>query len=154
MKLFEFNSKDLIEIVNLFTDTVHKINKRDYNSEQLNAWAPKNIEYKKWQDRFKSTKPKVVKIDNEIVGFFEFNVKEAYIDCFYVKYNSQNMGIGKFMLREIFEISKQNSIKKISTHSSITAKEFFKKYGFREIIKNKVKREGVILNNFLMEKII
>jgi len=101
------------------------INIKDYNQKQINLWVPKEIDFKKWKKRFKTTKPKTIKYKNKIVGFFEFDIEKKYIDCFYVKDSFQSKGVGNFMIKNIEKIAKQNSIKTISTHSSITAKSFF-----------------------------
>ena len=39
MTIREYHSSDLREIVELFYDTVHTVNAKDYTPEQLNAWA-------------------------------------------------------------------------------------------------------------------
>ncbi len=35
----KYRTDDLEEIMELFYNTVHTVNRRDYNSRQLNAWA-------------------------------------------------------------------------------------------------------------------
>ena len=43
---------------------------------------------------------------------------------------------------------------KIITHSSITAKHFFEKRGYKVIKEQQVERKGLLLTNYIMEKII
>lgn len=40
----EYEEKDLSSIIKLFYDTVHFINIKDYTQEQVNVWAPENID--------------------------------------------------------------------------------------------------------------
>ena len=42
-----FQEKDLDQVLNLFYDTVHQVNVRDYTTEQLDVWAPSNSLIKK-----------------------------------------------------------------------------------------------------------
>lgn len=37
--IYEYDKKYLKQIVELFTNTIHNINNKDYTKEQLNAWA-------------------------------------------------------------------------------------------------------------------
>ena len=40
MIIREYRKEDLGEVMQLFYDTVHTVNRRDYTEEQVNAWAP------------------------------------------------------------------------------------------------------------------
>ena len=46
-----FKEKELDELINLFYETIHAINAKDYNLQQLSVWAPKNINSQKWKKR-------------------------------------------------------------------------------------------------------
>lgn len=41
MNIRNFKDEDIESVLNLFYDTVHSVNSKDYNNEQLKAWAPK-----------------------------------------------------------------------------------------------------------------
>ena len=68
MKSYE--EKHLKEVINLFTNTVHNINKKDYAKEQLDAWASKNIDLKTWQNRLNSSNTYLCMLEDKIVGFY------------------------------------------------------------------------------------
>ena len=42
-----YKSRDCKKLINLFYNTVHTVNEKDYTSEQLDVWAPKNIDLRK-----------------------------------------------------------------------------------------------------------
>ncbi len=44
----KYEEKDLNSIIKLFYDTVHFINIKDYTQEQVNVWAPENIDENLW----------------------------------------------------------------------------------------------------------
>lgn len=145
-----YDKKYLKQIVELFINTVHNINKKDYSKEQLNAWANPKYDLKTWKKRFKKSKPHLCIFEDEVVGFYEYY--DAYIDCFYVHFKYQNCGVGKLLLTDVLELAKNENIDKIKVDVSITAKPFFEKFGFKEVRENLVKRENVELINFSMEK--
>lgn len=41
MLLRAFVQEDAKQCAQLFYDTIHKVNSKDYNQKQINAWAPK-----------------------------------------------------------------------------------------------------------------
>ena len=148
--VIDYDKKYLKQIVELFTNTIHNINKKDYVKEQLNAWANPNYDLNIWDKRFEKSKPYLCVLEDEVVGFCEYY--DGYIDCFYVHYKYQNCGIGKLLLNHISKIAKEKNIDKIKADVSITAKPFFEKFDFIEVKKNVVKRNNVELINFSMEK--
>jgi len=50
--LREYHSEDCTEIMLLFYNTIHSVNAADYNKNQLDAWAPKEIDIIYWNKRF------------------------------------------------------------------------------------------------------
>ena len=46
------------------------------------------------------------------------------------------------------------NVSKITTHASITAKSFFLKRGYQVIKEQQVIRNGVVLTNYVMEKVL
>ncbi|MDE7056471.1 MAG: GNAT family N-acetyltransferase, partial [Lactobacillus sp.] len=141
-------SSDCKELINLFYNTIHTVNIKDYTSEQLDAWAPKNIDLKKWDHSFRKHETVVALEDNKIVGFGEID-RSGYLDRLFVDKNYQNQGIATALCEEL-EASVEE--KKIITHASITARPFFEHRGYRMIKEQKVLRHGIELINFVMEK--
>jgi len=148
MKSYE--EKYLKEVVNLFIDTVHNINKKDYTKEQLNAWANKSIDLKAWKNRLKTSNTYLCMLEDEIVGFYIY--EDDYIDCFYVHHEYQGLKIGRFMIEQIFKNADNHGIKLLRVDASITAKSFFEKFGFKEVKENHIKRENQTLINYSMIK--
>ncbi|WP_265734412.1 GNAT family N-acetyltransferase [Malaciobacter marinus] len=54
------------------------------------------------------------------------------------------------MILCILKKARQNEMKKLRVDASITAKPFFKKYGFKVVKKNIIKRDNQLLINYLM----
>ena len=49
MELRAYQPADLEEIYQLFYDTVHSVNRKDYGLEQLDAWAPRQMDRPRWE---------------------------------------------------------------------------------------------------------
>jgi len=56
MKIEKYKSQYVEELAQLFTNTIHKVNRKDYTKEQIESWATTKIDYKKWKNRFEKNK--------------------------------------------------------------------------------------------------
>ena len=45
-----YQASDCKELTELFYNTVHNVNARDYTKEQLNVWATGQVDLKKWNE--------------------------------------------------------------------------------------------------------
>ena len=50
--LREYRTSDRAVLAELFYDTVHTVNARDYTSEQLDAWATGSVDLAAWDQSF------------------------------------------------------------------------------------------------------
>ncbi|WP_346878936.1 GNAT family N-acetyltransferase [Clostridium sp. UBA7791] len=137
--------KDLAE---LFYNTVHSINAKDYTEEQLNVWATGAVDLEKWNKSLLENFTVIAIENNIIVGFGDID-KSGYLDRLYVHKDYQNKGIATAIC-DVLE--KAFDVDKISTQASITAKYFFEKRGYKVVKEQKVERKGVLLTNYVMER--
>ena len=147
MVIREYQSSDCEVLAELFYNTVHMVNKKDYTKEQLDVWATGIIDLEKWNQSFEEHYSLVAIDDEMIVGFGDIN-KAGYLDRLYVHSDYQRKGIATAICNQL-EQAVQGSI---VTHASITAKPFFEKRGYRVIKEQQVERQGIFLTNFIMEK--
>lgn len=143
--------QDLIKLQNLFVDTVKSICKKDYNSEQINAWISGVENSERWSNILQKQYTIVAEIDDILLGFASL-ASHNYVDLLYVNSEFQNLGIAKALFNDILRqaiIHKQNVL-----HSdvSITALPFFQKFGFEIISEQKNYRKGIELINYKMQK--
>ena len=147
MELRRYESSDCKEVAELFYNTVHIINAKDYTKEQLDVWVTQEVDLEKWNQSLQGHYS-VVAVDNEIiVGFGDID-KDGYLDRLYVHADYQRKGIATAICKQL----EQAVEGKITTHASITAKPFFEKRGYRVVRKQEVERRGIFLTNFVMEK--
>lgn len=148
MIIRKYQSLDCKELTELFYNTVHAINAKDYTKEQLNVWATGYIDLEKWNQSLQEHYS-VVAIDNEIiVGFGDIDIT-GYLDRLFVHADYQRKGIATAICNELEQVVE---IDKITTHASITAKPFFDSRGYKVIKEQQVVKNGISLTNYLMEK--
>ena len=144
IKIRKYKSSDCQEITELFYNTVHSIN----TQEQLDVWATKNIDIEKWDTSFLKNYTVVAESNGIIVGFGDI-AEDGYLDRLYVHKDFQRIGIATMICDKL-----ENKVKgkPLYTHASITAKPFFIKRGYKVIKQQLVEREGILLENYVMEK--
>lgn len=147
MIIRDYQPSDCKEITELFYNTVHTVNAKDYTKEQLDVWATGQVDLEKWNQSLQEHYS-IVAIENEvIVGFGDID-KTEYLDRLFVHADYQGKGIATGICNQLEQTIQGN----ITTHSSITAKPFFEKRGYRVIKEQQVERQGIFLANFIMEK--
>jgi len=147
MFLREYQSSDCKELAELFYNTVHTINGKDYTKEQLDVWATGKIDLVKWDLSLQEHDSIVALDDKIIIGFGDID-KTGYLDHLFVHVNYQRKGVASAICNELEQISQG----KIVTHASITAKPFFEKRGYKVVKEQQVERRGIFLTNFVMIK--
>lgn len=148
LTLHKYKSEDCPILAQLFYDTVHTINAADYTEEQLNVWATGTVDIGAWDASFCENETIVAEINGLIVGFGDIRA-DGYLDRLYVHKDFQRQGVATAICNEL---EQEFEVDKIITQASITAKAFFEKRGYKAVKKQQVKRQGVFLTNFVMEK--
>ena len=142
-----YQMSDCKEITELFYNTVHTINAKDYTKEQLDVWATGQADLEKWNQSLQEHYS-IVAIDNKIiVGFGDID-KDGYLDRLFVHSNYQGKGVATAICNQL----EQAVDGKITTYASITAKPFFEKQGFQVDEGQKRKANQMCLTNYKMSK--
>ena len=147
MILRKYQPADCKALTELFYDTVHTVNAADYTEEQLNSWAAGNADLEEWNRSLLESYSLVAVKDDVIIGFG--NISETgYLDRLFVHKDYQRIGVATAICDKLEEAVQG----KIVTHASITARPFFEKRGYSVIKEQQVERQGIVLENFIMEK--
>ena len=147
MIIRKYKPSDCPELIDLFYNTVHTVNSKDYTKEQLDAWATGKADREKWNRSLLEHYSFVAVEDEVIVGFGDMD-KTGYIDRLFVHKDHQGKGIATAICNKLEQMAPGNII----THASITAKPFFEKRGYKVVNEQRVKRQGIFLTNYIMEK--
>lgn len=147
MEIRAYRPSDGETLAELFCNTVHAVNAKDYTRDQLTAWTASTADREKWNDSFKEHYALVAVDEGTIVGFGDID-RTGYLDRLYVHADYQRKGIATALCDQL----EQTVRGKIVTHASITAKPFFEKRSYETIREQRVERQGVFLTNFVMVK--
>ena len=148
MIIRKYVTTDCKQLAELFYETVHNVNAKDYTSEQLCAWADGRADLEKWNKSFLAHYTLVAVKDDRIVGFGDID-RIGFLDMLFVHKDYQRQSIASAICDSL---EKTITTDKITTHASITAKPFFEKRGYKEFKEQQVNRNGIRLTNYVMEK--
>lgn len=98
-------------------------------------------------------KPFVVVEGAQILGYSDLQ-PDGLIDHFYCHHQAQRRGVGSLLMNTIFNKAKQAKLDRLYSFVSITAKPFYLHFGFKVVRPNEAEIRGVLLNNFLMERLL
>ena len=144
-----YTSKDCLLLAQLFYDTVHTVNARDYTPEQLQAWAPGLPDLEQWDRSFLEHTTFVVEAEGVIAGFGDID-GTGYLDRLYVPRDYQKKGIGRALCDALERAA--GEAERIVTHASLTAKPFFLRRGYLVKKEQQVEKKGILLTNYVMIK--
>lgn len=147
MMIRKYQPSDCSELAELFYNTVHRVNVKDYSKEQLDAWATGQVDLDEWNQSLQEHFSVVAVEDGTIAGFGDIDCT-GYLDRLYVHADYQGKGIASGICN-VLELAVQGNI---TTHASITARPFFEKRGYIVVKEQQVERQGIYLTNFVMRK--
>jgi putative acetyltransferase len=151
-----YQKGDAKELTDLFHDSIHAIAATQYNAAQREAWCPTPPDYLHWQTRLNQTKPFVAVSTShggQIAGFIEL-IQPDKIDCLYVHPAFARQGVAGQLYKHLENKARQQNMKQLLVDASLLAKPLFEHAGFTEIRRNEVQRNGAILINFSMIKML
>jgi GNAT superfamily N-acetyltransferase len=146
-----YRPSDAEALVQLFTETVHRVNRQDYTQAQCDAWAPRPYDLHAWEQRLTHTQPLIAELDRVIVGFGELEA-DGHIDAFYVHAQYQGCGVGARLLHALEQQATRQQISRLYAEVSTTARPFFQSHGFHVLAEQAVSVLGVTMTNYRMEK--
>lgn len=151
MEIRLFQPGDAEPIAQLFYETVHEVNIRDYSRAQVQAWAPDNMDLINWGEVCSSRCTFVADDRGTIAGFGDLE-PNGHIDHFFCHRQYQRCGVGRAIYKAIEAQALASGIDRLFTEASITAKPFFQQMGFRVVKEQEVVCRGETFINYAMEK--
>ncbi|HGY1166332.1 TPA: GNAT family N-acetyltransferase [Citrobacter braakii] len=151
MEIRRFKNGDEAALFRVFLSSVHNIASRDYTPEQIDAWAPADIDQELWASHMRTLRPFVVEIDGEIAGYADVQ-PNGYIDHFFVSGTCPGQGVGTLLMNRIHQEARLLGLNELTSHLSKTAESFFLRHGFYLVKRKHPVRRGVTLQNAVMRK--
>ena len=144
----KYQETDCETISALFYDTIHAVNAKDYNEEQLYAWAKDVKQLQNRRSDLSQQNTLIAEINGITVGFGSIT-KSGCLDLLFVRKNFQGQGIATALCDEL-----EKGFSTVKTYASVTALPFFTKRGYAVIKEQEVKRFGIKLKNYEMQKVL
>lgn len=143
---------DVIELRDLYKNTVLEVNSRDYSQEEVEDWASCGDDLSNIGKMIESHYF-IVAVNqlSQIVGFSSIT-PQGYLHSMFIHKDFQGKGIATLLLKEIERYSIAEGIKRITSEVSITARPFFEKHGYTVEAEQKRRANQLCLTNFWMAK--
>jgi putative acetyltransferase len=137
----------------VYYSAIHLMATRDYTPEQIQAWAPKELDMNLWENRIRGINPFVAELNGEVVGYADLQAN-GYIDHFFVSGNHSRRGIGSLLMEHLLGEAKSLGLSELTSDVSRTAQPFYEKFGFVVVEQRTPERRGVIIPNALMRRYV
>ena len=135
----------------VYYSAIHLVASREYTTEQVHAWAPRDLAPELWKNRIRGINPFVAELNEQVVGYADVQ-PNGYIDHFFVSGMHPRQGIGSLLMKRILEEAKSLELRELTSDVSMTAQPFFKKYGFEVVEQRYPERRGIVIPNALMRR--
>jgi putative acetyltransferase len=151
MLIRRFRAGDEAALFQVFFSAIHKIAARDYTPEQIEAWAPGDVDWSGWETRIRGINPFVAVRGQEIVGYADVQIG-GYIDHFFVSGLHPRQGIGSLLMNRLTQEAVEHQYAELTSHVSKTAEPLFVRCGFQVLQRKYAVIRGVELPHALMCK--
>jgi putative acetyltransferase len=151
MEVRRFRLGDEAALFRVYFTAIHEVACRNYTPEQIDAWAPADLDMDLWANKVQDIRPFLVELDGEIVGYADVQ-PHGYIDHFFVSGAHPRQGIGTLLMARIHEEAKSLGLSELTSDVSKTAEPFFALHGFNIVERRLPMLRGVTVPNALMRK--
>lgn len=151
MLIRKMEKSDVGDVISLIYESVNSTCCKDYSKEQLEAWAPKYFNEKKFLDSLYGCFNSVMICDGVIAGFISVS-PDGYINRLYTHSKYQNQGIATRLLSAAEKWAISIGLDGFVLDASLTAKNFYINRGFENCGASELVRGDVVIDAVLMKK--
>lgn len=135
----------------IYYSAIHLVACQNYTPEQLQAWAPRDVDSGLWCRRIRGIGPFVAELGGQIVGYADLQ-PNGYIDHFFVSGTRPREGIGSQLMRHLLDRAQALGISELTSDVSRTAQPFYETFDFSVVEQRYPKLRGVVVPNALMRR--
>lgn len=149
MRIRRYRPGEDAELFEVYYSAIHQIASRDYSPEQVEAWAPRDLDAALWENRIRGINPFVVELDRRLVAYADLQ-PNGYIDHFFVSGAHPRRGLGTMLMKHILGEARTLGLSELTSDVSRTAQGFYERFGFRVVEQRSPAIRGVVIPNALM----
>jgi len=151
MKIREYTFEDAEAHAEVHRESVRGIASEDYRDEVIEAWASKEPEESPLEEEKKRF---VAETDEgKVAGFSDYNKETNELSGLYVKPDFSGKGLGEKLLQKAEQDAKENGLDYLWCESTVTAKDFYQKQGYKITEETTHELEkGIEMKTYKMEK--
>ncbi len=124
MRVRKFRIGDEAALLKVFYSAVHQIARRDYSPEQIQAWAPPDLDAGIWEARMRGIDLFVVEANGHIIAYADLQAN-GYLDHFFVSGDHPRQGAGRLLMEGLHERASADGLEALTSGVSRTARSHF-----------------------------
>lgn len=148
MHIRNYREDEASALFEVYFSAIHLVAIEYYTGEQIQAWAPKDLDPGLWRAKMREIQPYVVELDGQPVGYADLQ-PNGYIDHFFVSGRHPRRGIGSLLMTHLVAEAKSRDIKVLTSDVSRAAQTFYRKFGFEIVEQRQPIVRGVVVPNAL-----
>lgn len=144
---------DIPGIQAVFRSAVLHMAATHYDAAQRRAWAARADDAGRWEQALREQDLWVAMEGDQVKGFISLT-PEGHIDFLYVHADHGRRGVAQALFDALMTEAESRAHPRLTTDASHTARPFFERQGFRVLQRNERELDGVVLENFRMERML
>lgn len=149
MQIRRYTDGDAQATLDVFVRAVRQTARADYTAEQVEAWAPDDLDLVAWHQRRQASDTLVAVVADRVAGFSDLD-GDGYVDMLFVDPDFARQGVATALISTVLELARQRRIATLTTYASLTARPFFERQGFVVTQERHFVLRGVNQTNFAM----
>ena len=145
--------EDAPQLAEIFFEAVQVGTREFYDEAQRRAWGGDAPEPEVWHKKLEAVTGFVAETGGQAVGFMTIDAT-GYIDLAFVRPGHAGLGVGRLLYGAVEEKALSLGATHLTVAASKAAKPFFERQGWSVVEEQSVKRHGVALTNYRMEKFL
>lgn len=130
IKIRRMKLGDAVTVTRLHRNTIRKINSKDYPKHVIKVWSGRNTV--SWlRENFASEQRYVAVVKGQVVGFINLSNDGKTLWALYVRQNYIGRGVGSALMQKAEQVIRRSGRKSMTVTSSLTARPFYEKQGFK-----------------------
>ena len=153
VRIRRYEARDAGALADLYRRSVEEIGERDYDQEQVRAWAALGPSPAQIDARSADGRVTLVAVDDKdrplAFGDLEHDGHIAYLYC---APEAAGQGITTALYDQLVQIARERGMKRLHAEASEAARRFFLKKGFAVVRRRAFEILGVSIHNYAVEK--